>query len=261
MLTEKVDHLEFGGPVGTFLIMAFSHVLPLYFWLSLNFHEGELFYPHSVDEVPSFFFDCWQKISTYAAPTLEACGIYGAFFVFQFVSAFYLPGVSVKGLPIPSENNRRLTYLCNSFSGWYVTLFLVFGLHYFDIFKITRVFELHGNLLTTSMIVGDVISLVVYLAAFHQKQTLRMSGNHVYDYFMGAWLNPRIGNVDLKLWAEIKMSWLTLFLLVISAASAQYEKLGFLSNGMIVILCAQYLYANACMKVFLFFEKVHSWIV
>ena len=30
-----------------------------------------------------------------------------------------------------------------------------------------------------------------------------MSGNHVYDFFMGAWLNPRIGNFDLKFFAEV----------------------------------------------------------
>ena len=97
---------------------------------------------------------------------------------------------------------------------------------------------------------SDVIALAVYCwAVFTEpRHSFGLSGNHLYDFFMGAWLNPRIGALDLKLWAEIKMSWVTLFLLVLASAVQQYETLGYLTNGMLVIVVAQLLYANACMK-------------
>ncbi|CAF4317765.1 unnamed protein product [Adineta steineri] len=69
---------------------------------------------------------------------------------------------------------------------------------------------------------------------------------------MGVWLNPRIKilgqEVDLKMLAEVRLSWLLLFLLIISAALKQYEAFHTISWPMMVILTAQLLYINACMK-------------
>ena len=75
-----------------------------------------------------------------------------------------------------------------------------------------------------------------------------MSGNIFYDFFMGSILNPRIGILDLKMFAEIKASWLQLFLLTLSAALKQYEETGEVSNSMILMVVAHFLYSNACMK-------------
>jgi delta24(24(1))-sterol reductase len=35
-----------------------------------------------------------------------------------------------------------------------------------------------------------------------------MTGYFIYDLFMGAYLNPRIGIVDIKMVAEVRVSWL-----------------------------------------------------
>jgi delta24(24(1))-sterol reductase len=40
---EKLDEeieLEFGGPVGTSIIMVFSHFLMLYLWICLHYYNG-----------------------------------------------------------------------------------------------------------------------------------------------------------------------------------------------------------------------------
>ncbi|CAF0934490.1 unnamed protein product [Adineta steineri] len=79
-----------------------------------------------------------------------------------------------------------------------------------------------------------------------------MTHSPIYDFFMGVWLNPRIKilgqEVDLKMLAEVRLSWLLLFLLIISAALKQYEAFHTISWPMMVILTAQLLYINACMK-------------
>lgn len=104
-----------------------------------------------------------------------------------------------------------------------------------------------------------------------------MYGNHSYDFFMGAWLNPRIGTFDFKFWTEVhtpsqslglyptiplrsrsllcvrvplqlRVAWIMLFFLTVGAAAKQYEVYGFLSTPMIFMLVAHGLYTNACMK-------------
>lgn len=79
----------------------------------------------------------------------------------------------------------------------------------------------YGSMMVTSMISGDLVSIVIYLWGIISKSTTRMSGNFFFDFFMGSILNPRLGKVDLKLFAEIRASWLQLFLLTLSAALKQ----------------------------------------
>ena len=75
-----------------------------------------------------------------------------------------------------------------------------------------------------------------------------MSGNLIYDFFMGAWLNPRIGTFDLKFWGETRVAWLVLFILTMSAAATELERDGAISMSMYFILVAHGLYCNAVMK-------------
>jgi len=106
-----------------------------------------------------------------------------------------------------------------------------------------------GSLLTTAIIFADIVAILAYISAHILKKAHRVSGNIIYDFFMGLWLNPRLfGNFDLKFWAETRVSWIMLFLLTSSAAVSQYESLGYVSSGMIFMLVAHGLYANACCK-------------
>ncbi len=75
--------------------------------------------------------------------------------------------------------------------------------------------------MVTSMISGDLISFGIYFWGIIGKHSIRMSGNIFYDYFMGSMLNPRFGILDIKMFAEIRASWLQLFLLTLSAALKQ----------------------------------------
>ena len=69
----------------------------------------------------------------------------------------------------------------------------------------------------------------MYFFAVGTGRQIRMSGNFIYDVFMGAILNPRIGSVDLKMWAEVRIPWNIVFLFAISAACKQYETYGFVT--------------------------------
>jgi delta24(24(1))-sterol reductase len=51
------------------------------------------------------------------------------------------------------------------------------------------------------MISGDLVAVIIFFWGIVSKKQIRMSGNIFYDIFMGSALNPRIGILDLKLFA------------------------------------------------------------
>jgi len=174
--------------------------------------------------------------------------IYFGFLAFAGLLAALVPGFKAKGLPVPSEGYKVLEYNCNGVICWYVTLITAGVLHYFGYFSLASIGDNLGSLTTVAMLSSDVFALTTYILAFVFKKTHRMSGNHVYDFFMGAWLNPRIGTFDFKFWTELRVAWIMLFFLTVGAAAKQYEVYGHLSTPMIFMLVAHGLYTNACMK-------------
>lgn len=241
---------EFGGPKGCFLIMLYSHILPYFFWLSLEITQGGLLIPESLSssDISLYFSRIKSAFLEKGLPDLPSIGFYIGFLLFQVVCSLVLPGVWIKGLPVPTENNKQHDYLCNGAASWYVTLALVFALEKFNVFSLSFLALNFGRIMTTSIIFSDILSLVIYLWAEITGKSIRMSGNFFYDFFMGAFLNPRIGYFDFKMWAEIRVSWILLFLLTLSAAVLQYQVQGSLSYSMMIMVLAHFLYTNACMK-------------
>jgi hypothetical protein len=45
----------------------------------------------------------------------------------------------------------------------------------------------------------------------------------------GACLNPRFGSVDLKMWAEVRVPWVLLFMIAVSGGCKQYETYGYVT--------------------------------
>lgn len=136
-----------------------------------------------------------------ATPTWQTIAVYWGFMLMQIIFAFTLPGIKVKGLPVPSEGNKQHTYLCNALASWYATLVLVGVLYYTGIFSVTFLVENLGSMMVTSMISGDIVAFLIYMWGVMSKRSIRMSGNIFYDYFMGSILNPRLGILDLKMFA------------------------------------------------------------
>lgn len=130
-----------------------------------------------------------------------------------------------------------------------------------------------GPIMSVAMIWGLVVTLATYAVGVISGRTHRMSGSIPYDIFMGAVLNPRIFNVDLKCFSEIRISWKLLFFISLSAAVKDHEinvernyvdigrsppvwSFGGIvemttiqtSSPLLFMLLAHFLYVNACMK-------------
>lgn len=160
-----------------------------------------------------------------------------------------LPGVWSKGVPLPHLNGQRLDYFCNAMWSLYVTLTTAFIIHFTGIFRLTELVDDFGAWMSTGIISGIVVSIVAYFSAIIRGQQHRMTGNFVYDFFMGAELNPRMfGIVDLKMFFEVRLPWYMLLLISIGGALKQYELYGYVTPQVAFFLLAHWLYGNACSK-------------
>ncbi|KAJ1557711.1 C-24(28) sterol reductase, partial [Cladochytrium tenue] len=122
-------------------------------------------------------------------------------------------------------------------------------LQFTGIFPLSYIIDNFGGLMTVAVISGILISIAVYVGAFVTGTTHRMTGNHVYDFFMGAPLNPRIGILDLKMFAEIRIPWIILFYISVSAAAKFYEiNDGYIPSTILFMVLGHFLYVNACHK-------------
>ncbi|KAG5469341.1 hypothetical protein LSCM1_02556 [Leishmania martiniquensis] len=239
---------EFNGPVGVLAIMALSHVLIFYFYVCIEEFKGTLIYPghHMLrgEKMQTVFL---SFLAEHACPTFGSAAVFLGFLLLEYVLALMLPAIYVKGLPLPSENGYRLTYKCNAVSAWYCVLIIVGLLHYYGIYPLNELRRNYGHFLTTATITADFISVWVYVTGY--KRRIRMTGNFIYDFFMGSALNYRLpGNIDVKLFAECRNSWVLLMMLTLSCAAEQYRELGYLTGNMIFMILAHLLYVNAVEK-------------
>ncbi|EPQ56334.1 ERG4/ERG24 ergosterol biosynthesis protein [Gloeophyllum trabeum ATCC 11539] len=247
-LLDKHDKYEFGGPWGVTAMMIGFPMLMYYLWICLWFYDGQIVYPHSVDEIKPFLLEMWAHVRDDASPNLYAWKVYSGLIVYELVLAYFLPGYLQEGLPVPSLGYKTLMYNCNALSCVYTTIVTAAFLHYFHIFRLTEIIDNYGHIMTVAMIWGFAVSFGMYFWTIARGEQIRMSGNFIYDVFMGACLNPRIGTVDLKMWAEVRIPWVICFFLAVSGACKQYEQYGYVTPNMAFMCLATWLYLNACAK-------------
>ena len=122
-------------------------------------------------------------------------------------------------------------------------------LHVTGIFKLYTVIDEFGPLLSVAILSGFLVSFIAYFSALARGAQHRMSGYPIYDFFMGAELNPRMfGVLDFKMFFEVRLPWYILFFISMGAAARQYEQYGYVSGEVGFLLLAHFLYANACSK-------------
>jgi hypothetical protein len=195
---EEKETIEFGGPVGTVIIMLLSHCTLYYLWISWKYYDAALLYPRGLTEVLPWLRTMLGHVVTGAAPNVRAATVYWTFLFVQGFMAWVIPGLKMRGLPIRHLNNIRLEYNCNGIFTWYLSLAIMAGLHFSGTWRLSSIFENFGPLMTVAILTTDAIALLLYVTAFASRTAHRLSGNRVYDFFMGASLNPRLGSLDLK---------------------------------------------------------------
>lgn len=247
----KIDHnphYDFGGTPGVTAMMIGFPCLMWYMWIGATYYNGQ--FPSepnmSWDE---YFRHMGHLVYTGAFPHAKAWAIYWIFLIAQGAMYLVMPGVYSKGKPLPHEGGKQLRYYCSGVSSFYLTIVLALGLHFTGLFPMYTLIDEFGPLMTVAIISGFLVSIAAYASALARGAQHRMTGSHIYDFFMGAELNPRMfGWLDFKMFFEVRLPWYILFLISLSAAARQWENNGYVSGEVGFLVMAHFLYANACSK-------------
>ncbi|KAF2141914.1 uncharacterized protein K452DRAFT_318267 [Aplosporella prunicola CBS 121167] len=239
---------EFCGPLGVSAMIIGFPLLMWYMYVGAICYNGRLPLPAEDQSLPDFVRGVAGLAYTHAYPHRRAWVIYWTFLVFEALGYMFLPGVYGKGKLLP-HLGKQLDYYCSGIWSWYLTIAGALVLHFSGLFRLDTLINEFGPLMSVAIISGFLVAIVGYVSAFARGVQHRMTGNHVYDFFMGAELNPRLFSwLDFKMFQEVRIPWYMLFLLSLGAALKQYNELGYVSGEVCFILMAHFLYGNACAK-------------
>jgi len=249
---SKVDAsgvFEFGGTAGVLALMVGFPLLMWYMWIGAACYDGKMPWPEESQSWIDFGRHLGHLVYTGAFPTLRAWRIYWTFFVFEAVCYCVLPGVWGWGKPLPHEGGKQLKYFCNCYLTLHFTIIVLAALHFGGIFPLYTIIDEFGPLLSVGILSGFLVAIVAYVSAILRGAQHRMSGYPIYDFFLGAELNPRMfGILDFKMFFMVRIPWFVIFGLSCGAAARQYDRYGYVSKEVMFLVVAHYLYANACAK-------------
>lgn len=251
-MDPKVDysgHFEFGGSCGVLAMMIGFPLLMYYMWIGATYYDGQFPVPAEGQSFGEFFEHLAHLVYEGAFPSAKAWTMYWVFFIFEGACYVLLPGVWGKGKPLPHEGGKQLSYYCSAVASFYTTLAIAAALHVSGLFKLYTIIDEFGSIMSVAIISGFLVSFIAYFSALMRGAEHRMTGYPIYDFFMGAELNPRMfGTLDFKMFFEVRLPWYILLLVTLGAAARQYEVYGYVSGEVGFLLMAHFLYANACSK-------------
>ena len=246
---DHAPHFDFGGTPGVSAMMIGFPLLMWYMWIGATYYDGHLPLPERDESVLNFVRHLGHLVFEGAFPSLRAWIIYWSFFVIQAFFYIKLPGITQKGKALPHEDGKKLDYYCSGLPSWWATIAVSLLLHVTGLFKLYTLIDEFGPIMSVAIISGFLVSFALYASAIIRGRQHRMTGYPIYDFFMGAELNPRLfGKMDLKMFFEVRVPWYMLFLISLAVAARQYEQFGFVSGEVAFLVLAHFLYANACSK-------------
>lgn len=246
---DQSGHFEFGGSWGVSAMMIGFPLLMYYMWIGATYYDGRLPSPREDQDIFQFVTSLFKLAYDGAFPSLKAWAMYWTFFIFEALCYIYLPGITTKGKPLEHEGGKQLVYYCSGIWSFYVTIAVMATLHLTGLFTLYTIIDEFGPLMSVAIITGFIISIIAYFSALYRGAQHRMTGSFLYDFFMGAELNPRmLGILDFKMFFEVRLPWYILLMVTSAAAARQYEQLGYVSGEMAFLVMAHFLYANACAK-------------
>jgi delta24(24(1))-sterol reductase len=245
---EHSEPFEFGGSIGVAALSIGFPLLMWFMWIGATYYDGQIPLPLAGQTLAEFGTHLVQLVVEGAFPNAKAWIIYWSFFLVEALFYCFMPGVWGYGKPLPHEGGKQLPYFCSAYASFYATILIVGCLHVTGIFPLDTLIDEFGPILSVAIISGYINSIVVYAAAFIRGRAHRLTGSPIYDFFMGAELNPRIGILDFKMFYEVRIPWFILFFISCSVAARQYRIYGYVSGEVLFLVMAHFIYANATAK-------------
>ncbi|NXG42092.1 LBR protein, partial [Psilopogon haemacephalus] len=230
---SKTKELEFGGRIGTFLMIFFLPATVFYL-LSMCKQDD----PSIMNFPPPL-------------PALESLWetrVFGLCVLWFALQAFFylLPiGKVVEGLPLSS--GKKLQYRINGFYAFILTAAAIGTLLYFQL-ELHYLYDHFMQFAVSAAAFSMMLSIFLYIRSLKApEEELAPSGNSgylVYDFFIGHELNPRIGSFDLKYFCELRpglIGWVVINLAML-LAEMKIHNLSMPSLSMILVNSFQLLY-------------------
>ncbi len=238
--------------IGTLGILLSTPLMVFYFYIACVHFDGALFAP--ISALISGRLSKMGLLTLLPPFSPAAFGIFFIWLVFQ-IALYYLPdflhrvlpgyiGGVCKGAVSPAGN--RPDYNINGLQAWLIShivfLFLTLGI---GVFSASIIFDNWGELLWVVNIAGYALALFAFAKAYlfpTYPDDNKITGNIVYDFYMGIELHPRIRQFDFKLFFNGRPGIVAWTLINISFAAAQYKLYGYVTNSMLIVNLLQGLY-------------------
>jgi len=205
-------------------------------WLPMKLINGELY--NSFGEITKML-----KTTVFEESWSSSISLYFAWQLFQVLFYLFFPSQIASGQPTPA--GHVLKYRVNGWRMMVIThIAFVLGV-YFNILPAHRLFDLWGQMFILANIFGWLLSVFCFIKANYfptHPEDCKKSGNWAYDFYMGIELNPRIGDLDFKLYFNGRPGIGAWNLINLSFMAAQYHKYGFVSNSLIAVTALQAIY-------------------
>lgn len=245
-------HFEFGGPLGAIGIV---------FGLPLVVYMLYFLCNDTICMKNPFAFD-WNQlmgINIGNIITIDAIYMYLTWMIFHIIMERCLPGDVVEGVALPNKSGSKLHYKINGHLQFWLTLFAMGHLiplidtssasvhikRFIPLLPVTAIYDQYLPLITVSTIGSLLLSVYLYVASFAPEALLATGGNtgyHIYDFFIGRELNPRIGTFDLKEFCELRPGLIGWLAINIGMAFEQHRRLGYISGSMLIVVLSQGVY-------------------
>lgn len=240
----REDRPNIGSRIGIIFLILFAPLLTLVFQIVNTNYAGSIL--DFIGDVEKTRF-----LPQFDSQVFIACIIW---ILFQMILAklpdklhlllpFYKGGLQ-NGQLTPAGN--ELTYNINGLQSWLITHLCCYILTiYTKIIDPALIAKNWGAVFVSANILGYSLSLFAYLKAHlfpTHKEDNKYSGSFYYDFMMGIEFNPRLFNIDFKLFFNGRPGIIAWTLINYSFAALQYQKYGYISNSMILVNVLQGLY-------------------
>ena len=232
---RKVRALRAGALSGAFFIML---GLPLVVFL-LYFGCNKDFCVDSVGkiyELPSVLLAGLGGKST-PLWSWQAVAVVFGWTGLHFLAYLFLPGPVSPGVVL--RDGSRLKYHINAHLAFWLSLASC------HLLPMAWLYDHFVELATAAMALSVCISVFCYALSFRKGEMLAeggVSGNVIYDFYIGRALNPRVGLLDLKCACELRPGLIGWVMINIGMAFKQAELIGYVSWPMILVNVFQALY-------------------
>lgn len=208
--------------VMTALLLVVLPPVVYYLWICLRFFDGKLVFPAA------------DFLRHFPKPTWTSAAIVAGWLGFQAVLQIAAPGRWVEGTPL--ADGSRLKYRMNGWFSWWCTWAVLAAGVATGWIPTTILADQFGPLLTTMNLFA--YGFCLYLYGYGRKPGAgqeRVTGNPIYDFWLGTALNPRWRRFDLKLFCEARPGLIAWVAIDLSLAASQFERHGTVTPPMILI--------------------------